>query len=111
MTWSEFYKIALDWKIAVGSILGFVGLAGAALLNAHLNRRRDDRIRKGEAKALALALGQEIRINAQAIYDEYRTIRMLYPDNFDFGLLYLLSDDLNKREIISSNFTNISKIE
>lgn len=45
---------------AIAGIFGFISLAGAALLNAHLNRRRDDRLRRQESRALASALLSEL---------------------------------------------------
>lgn len=44
-----------------GIIGGFLSLAGAALLNADLQRRRDDRLRDEETKGLAQALASEVR--------------------------------------------------
>ena len=42
-----------DWLTGLGAFLGLLGLGGAALLNAWLTRRRDDRLRDAEARAVA----------------------------------------------------------
>lgn len=60
MTWLSFYQELKGWQAAIGSILGFIGLILAALANAHLNRKRDDRLRDAEAITLALSLYGEI---------------------------------------------------
>jgi hypothetical protein len=44
----------------VGSTLGLFALLVGALFNAHLNRKRDDELRKREARALAVALRAEL---------------------------------------------------
>jgi hypothetical protein len=43
-----------------GSGLGLVALLVGALFNAHLNRRRDDRLREEDRRALAAALRAEL---------------------------------------------------
>src|SRR3954469_12037607 len=44
-----------------GSFLGLVALLAGALFNAHLSRRRDDRLRRIEARAVAASLTTELR--------------------------------------------------
>ncbi len=48
------------WQTGIGAIVGLIGLGLIALLNAELNRRRDDRLRRDEARALAEALAAEL---------------------------------------------------
>jgi hypothetical protein len=43
-----------------GSLIGFLALLAGALFNAHLNRRRDDRLRREEQRAVATALRAEL---------------------------------------------------
>lgn len=43
-----------------GSALGLIALLLGALFNAHLNRRRDDRLRSVERKMIAVALQAEL---------------------------------------------------
>jgi hypothetical protein len=43
-----------------GSLIGFLALLGGALFNAHLNRKRDDRLRSEEQRAVATALRAEL---------------------------------------------------
>jgi hypothetical protein len=45
---------------ATGSGLGLIALLIGALFNAHLNRKRDDRLRKDDARAVASALKAEL---------------------------------------------------
>jgi len=45
---------------ATGSGIGLIAILIGALFNAHLNRRRDDRIRKEDTRALATALRAEL---------------------------------------------------
>ena len=44
----------------LGWVVGLVTLGAGALLNAHLNRRRDDRLRQGDRTALTAALAAEL---------------------------------------------------
>lgn len=37
-----------DWQAGIGAVIGFGGLIIGALFNAHLNRRRDERLRVEE---------------------------------------------------------------
>lgn len=50
------------WQSFLGSALGFGGLILGALFNAHLNRKRDDRLRNAEAITIALSLYGEINL-------------------------------------------------
>lgn len=43
-----------------GAAVGLVAILLGALFNAHLNRRRDDRLRRNEARAAATALRSEL---------------------------------------------------
>jgi len=43
-----------------GWFLGLLALVGGALFNAHLNRRRDDRLRQVERRSVAVALKAEL---------------------------------------------------
>ena len=44
-----------------GSAIGLIALLIGALFNAHLNRRRDDRLREIDTRGLAVALLAELR--------------------------------------------------
>ncbi len=46
-----------------GASVGLMALLLGALFNAHLNRSRDDRLRKEDARALAAALRAELEHN------------------------------------------------
>ncbi|MCW3838397.1 hypothetical protein ACFQ1E_20315 [Sphingomonas canadensis] len=57
---TEFYAELKGWQTAIGATLGFVALVVGALVNFHLNRRRDQRLRNEEIASTALALYGEI---------------------------------------------------
>jgi hypothetical protein len=44
----------------LGWVVGFITLLVGALFNAHLNRRRDDRLRREDQRAVAAALRAEL---------------------------------------------------
>lgn len=44
----------------IGFVLGFLALVGGALINAHLNRRRDDRLQKAKERSVEAALYGEL---------------------------------------------------
>lgn len=48
------------WQTAIAAVIGFVGLIAAALFNARLNRKRDDRLREREKLSVALAFYGEV---------------------------------------------------
>jgi hypothetical protein len=56
----DLYAELRSWQTAIGAILGFLALMSGALWNFYLNRRRDARLRRGEAIAVAVALYGEI---------------------------------------------------
>ncbi|MBO9622564.1 MAG: hypothetical protein J7500_07610 [Sphingomonas sp.] len=62
MTWADIYSELKGWQALIGSLLGFLALLGGALFNAHLNRKRDDRLRLAEAKIVALSLYGEVTL-------------------------------------------------
>ena len=57
-----------------GSALGLVALLIGALFNAHLNRKRDDELRKKEARALALALRAELAGKSRNLLDNAKRL-------------------------------------
>lgn len=57
----DFWDAIHQWQQAIGAIIGFLALAAAALFNAYLNRKRDDRLRKTDAKLIACALRSEVQ--------------------------------------------------
>lgn len=50
------------WQTGIGALLGFGAIIAGALYNAHLNRKRDARLRSDEMIAVASALYGEIAI-------------------------------------------------
>ena len=54
----DLYAELKSWQGGIGALLGFFALVAGALLNFHLNRRRDDRLRIEEARSVAAALGE-----------------------------------------------------
>ena len=67
LDWSQVYVELKGWQSGIGAIIGFGGLVGGALFNAHLNRKRDERLRDDEAKAVASALYGEIALQRRSI--------------------------------------------
>ena len=69
-----------------GSSLGLVALLLGALFNAHLNRKRDDRLRIKETRALAGALKAELVGKSRSLKDntqrvqERKSHNVLVPD-------------------------------
>src|SRR5436309_2500129 len=66
-----------------GSSMGLVALLLGALFNAHLNRRRDDRLRREEQRAVATALRAELAGCRQALLSNSELLKKegyLTPD-------------------------------
>jgi len=57
-----------------GSALGLFALLVGALFNAHLNRKRDDQLRKKEARALAVALRAELAGKSRNLLDNAKRL-------------------------------------
>jgi hypothetical protein len=62
MNWLEGLKGGAPTVVGavIGSLLGFLTLVLGALFNAHLNRVRDDNLRKVETRAVAAAIRAEL---------------------------------------------------
>jgi hypothetical protein len=55
------WEILQQWQHALGAGVGFLALAAAALFNAHLSRKRDDRLQGLDRWLLAQSLLAEVR--------------------------------------------------
>lgn len=56
------WEILQGWQQAIGAVVGFIALATAALFNAHLNRKRDDRLQGLDGRLLARSLQAEVKV-------------------------------------------------
>jgi hypothetical protein len=121
MEWIEGLKGGAPTVVGaiIGSLLGFITLVLGALFNAHLNRKRDDNLRKVETRGVAAAIRAELAslediltYNANRLLKEPPTasesfflpdlshsVRM-FPALTD--KLVLLNDDAVIREIIQT---------
>lgn len=71
--WIDNLSPAMVNLISIG--FGFVTLVIGALFNAYLNRRRDDRLRKEDGRAVAIALREELRSISEALSDAVKVWR------------------------------------
>jgi hypothetical protein len=69
-----------------GSTLGLIALLLGALFNAHLNRRRDDRLRDADRFALASTLHAELLGIHRALVENAQHLTDKPPD-FEGGLV------------------------
>ena len=67
-----------------GAFIGLVAILLGALYNAHLNRKRDDRLRKEEATAVAIALREELSIIRTALLENAEKWREA-PEDHSIG--------------------------
>ena len=58
--WQWLHDLSQGQATFLGWVVGFFTLVAGALLNAHLNRRRDDRLRQEDRRAVATALKSEL---------------------------------------------------
>jgi hypothetical protein len=63
----DFYTELKGWQGAIGSLMGFLALILGALFSYHLNRKRDERLRREEVISIASALYGEIIILRQSV--------------------------------------------
>ena len=68
------------WLTALGPTLAFLTAIAAAFFNAHLNRRRDDRLRNEEARTLALALRAEVQVAAEILERRARMLSRYFEE-------------------------------
>lgn len=82
----------------VASLLGFGTLVAGALFNAELNRRRDDRLRRQEAKSLAAALLAELQ-----------GIREVFRENANREVeadTWIVTPDINDQAVVMPKVTD-----
>jgi hypothetical protein len=58
--WQWLHDLSPGQATFLGWVVGFVTLVGGALLNSWLNRKRDDRLRREDQRAVATALRAEL---------------------------------------------------
>src|SRR5262245_28800996 len=85
--WPWLGGISQSQATFLGWVVGVVTLVGGALVNAHLNRKRDDRLRREEQRTVATALRAELAgcrrallTNAELLKQDRRTGTFLMPD-------------------------------
>jgi hypothetical protein len=64
----------------LGSVFGFLALLCGAWANASFNRRRDDRLRKEDQRAVVTALRAELKVLRLALNDHAETLKKVQPD-------------------------------
>ncbi len=67
-------------------LYGLIAMVLGALFNAHLNRKRDDRLRKNEMRATAAALYSEILVMREIVADMGQAIGRRCLEHGDFNL-------------------------
>jgi len=77
----DIYNELKGWQAGIGALIGFGALIAGALFNAHLNRRRDERLRSEEVIAVASALYGEIIILRQAVARMANRVGQRYLDH------------------------------
>jgi|SRR6516164_4375554 hypothetical protein len=80
--WRWLNGISQSQATFLGWVVGVVTLVGGALLNARLNRRRDDRLRREEQRGVATALRAELAGCRQALLTNAEKLKDPRPRNF-----------------------------
>src|SRR5262245_405527 len=78
--WRWLNHISQSQATFLGWVVGVVTLVGGALLNARLNRRRDDRLRREEQRAMATALRAELDRCRQILVSNSESLEKGTPD-------------------------------
>lgn len=73
--WSGLYSELVRWQTGIGAFFGLIAILAGVLYNAHHTRRRDDRLRQEETRALAVGLKLEIESVAFVIEKREEYIR------------------------------------
>jgi hypothetical protein len=77
----DWYSELKGWQTGIGALLGFGAIIAGALYNAHLNRKRDARLRSDEVIAVASALYGEIVIVRQGVARMANAVAQRYEEN------------------------------
>jgi hypothetical protein len=85
--WQWLHDLSPGQATFLGWVVGFVTVVGGALLNAHLNRRRDDRLRQEDRRALATALKAELAGLERILLSNAEDLRKKQPLESDVSLL------------------------
>jgi len=72
--WQWLYDTSPGQATFLGSLIAFLALLGGALFNAELNRRRDDRLRREDQRAVATALRAELKGLHRTLVDNAETM-------------------------------------
>src|SRR3954451_12755255 len=83
-----------------GSLIGLLALLMGALFNAHLNRRRDDLLRKEETRIVATAIQAELASVHRTLVDNATDLKTPDQDK-DF-----IIPDLSRRNSVKSQLTS-----
>jgi hypothetical protein len=81
--WQWLHDLSPGQATFLGWVVGFVTLVGGALLNSWLNRKRDDRLRREDQRAVATALRAELVTLSLSINSNSETLKKegyLKPD-------------------------------
>jgi hypothetical protein len=93
----------------IGSFVGLIALLLGALFNAYLARRRDDRIRKHDAKALISAIKAELQYFKKAFGIGSEALQ---NNKNDQSSNYVLAHDISKSvRVLPVVITNIGLLE
>lgn len=78
----------------LGWVVGFVTLVLGALVNAHLNRKRDDRLRQIDQRALATALKAELAGLRRILLSNSEDLQKKPPESDDLILIQDLTQSV-----------------
>jgi hypothetical protein len=85
--WQWLHDLSPGQATFLGWVVGFVTVVGGALLNAHLNRWRDDRLRQEDRRALATALKAELAGLERILLSNAEDLRKKQPLESDVSIL------------------------
>jgi hypothetical protein len=94
--WQWLHDLSPGQATFLGSVTGLIALLLGALFNAHLNRRRDDRLRREDQRVVATALKAELAGFSDALRSNVESLK-------DPGTGDLLTPDLAQSVLIMSH--------
>jgi hypothetical protein len=94
LMWQWLHDLSPGQATFLGWVVGFFTVVGGALLNAHLNRRRDDRLRQEDRRALVTALKAELAGLQRILLSNSEYLQKRTPESDDLILIQDLAQSV-----------------
>lgn len=99
-----------QWQAAIGAVIGFFGLGGAALFNAHLNRKRDEWLRKKKADDIRVGIISELDQISGVLMDDVLDVKPTKTP-LRFHGINDNNTEFNKKIVYANNIVQLTRTD